>query len=644
MVTPTLRSIARATALVAALLLLVGCDDKGEGAAAVADLTLREKIAQKIMLDVRFYCVGETVAGGARDGMGRGKNCTRPVTELAPALAEMITRNSPGGVILFGDNLVETAQIVRLNHALQGAALASGSGWPLLLAVDQEGGRVNRLPREESASFAGNMAIGATYPEHGVAFARSSAAAMSEQLRALGFNTNFAPTVDVNSNPDNPVINVRSYAESPQVVAELGAASVRAFQQGGLAATLKHFPGHGDTSVDSHTGLPRVERTLAQARATDLLPFRQVIDAAAPALTMTAHIQYPALDDTTLVSRHGEEIVVPATLSRKILTGILRGEFGYRGVIVTDSLHMAGISDYFTQEEAVVRSFAAGADIALMPIKVRFPTDLYQLDRLIDGVVAAVGRGELSERDIDASVARIAELKRRYVDRDWVLGAVPEKVVAARQVMASPAHRRVARELAQAALSAIYPVSPGVLPAIDSSVDSIQVIAPTEHVGEAFRLALESVSAARVEILAPQVAASSMAGGGADLVIVASIMPGESAVERGGMEDLPALRRVTLSPERLYGEYRRVLETARANGSKTVFVSMRSPYEAARFRALADLHIASFNYKAFIDRDNRLHGPVYEALAQALTRKAPPGGRLPVTVQAGLAPIAPPGS
>ncbi|MFI2810348.1 MULTISPECIES: glycoside hydrolase family 3 protein [Microbulbifer] len=621
---PSLSRIARPAALLAALFSLSACDDTE--VAAVSDLDLRQKIAQKIMLDLRYYC------GTTNRGDGMRENCRQPVTELPPELGDLIARNSLGGVILFADNLRDSGQMVRLNHALQRAALESATGWPLLLGIDQEGGRVNRLPRNESAAFAGNMAIGATYPKHGDVFARQTALAMAEQLKVLGFNVNFAPTVDVNSNPDNPVINVRSYSEDPQVVAELGTASVQAFQQGGIAATLKHFPGHGDTSVDSHTGLPRVERSRQQARATDLLPFRHVIGAAAPALTMTAHIQYPALDDSTLVAKSGEEIVVPATLSRKILTGILRDEYDYQGLIITDSLHMAGISHYFTPEEAVVRTFAAGADIALMPIKVRFPEDLEKLDQLITDVVAAVERGELSLAEIDASIDRIAALKQRVIDRDWIGAGEREKVAAARQVMASPGHRTIARELAGAALSAIYPVEAGTLPVIDQGVQTIQVVAPSEEVGQAFRLSLEAVTRARIEIVPPQEAAARIEDQPADLVIVASIVPGESAVEWGGMEDLPGLRRARLPVHALYREYRKTLERARARQCKTVFVSMRSPYEAAGFRELADIHIASFDYKAFIDNDNRLHGPIYMALAEALTRKTLPAGAVPVTV------------
>ena len=347
----------RVLSLLVAVVTLAACSDREANAAT--ELTLREKIAQKIMLDFRYYC-GEREKSGPGAATGT-THCAQPVTELPQELAQLITETGLGGVVLFADNLQDSAQIVRLNQELQMAAVRSAHGRPLLIGIDQEGGRVNRLPREEAAAFAGNMAIGATYPLHSGRFATESAAAMAEQVRVLGFNVNFAPTLDVNSNPDNPVINVRSYSERPEVVADLGAASVRAFQHGGVAATVKHFPGHGDTSVDSHTGLPRVERSLKQAHAIDLLPFKQVFAEAAPALTMTAHIQYPALDDSTLTSVDGEEMLVPATLSRQILNGILRQEFGYQGVIVTDSLGMAGISDYFSVEDAVVQTFAAVA-------------------------------------------------------------------------------------------------------------------------------------------------------------------------------------------------------------------------------------------------------------------------------------------
>ncbi|WP_158078644.1 glycoside hydrolase family 3 N-terminal domain-containing protein [Microbulbifer mangrovi] len=592
-------------------------------------LDLRQKVAQKLMLDIRYFCPDVQRPMAGKEG---NRQCDNPVTELPSELASMIRDTDLGGIILFADNLEHSAQIVRLNRALQQAAAQSRSGLPLLIGIDQEGGRVNRLPRDEAAAFAGNMAIGATYAREGDRFASATAEVMADQLRALGFNVNFAPTLDVNSNPDNPVINVRSYSENPQVVADLGSASVAAFQRRGVAATVKHFPGHGDTSVDSHTGLPRVERSMDRARAVDLLPFQQVIHNAQPALTMTAHIQYPALDTKTLTSLSGEQMLAPATLSRKILTGILREQMGYQGVIVTDSLNMAGISDYFTPEEAVVNTFAAGADIALMPVKIRYPEDLVQLDRLIGRVVSALQAGELSLDELDTSVARVQRLKQVYVDKQWAQLEEAEAVDGAAKVLASAEHRALADSLASAALTHIFEPRLSALPVIDAKTQRVQILAPNRAIGKAFSIALAGVSDAEVSLLAPKQAVTEVARSNADTLIVASIVPAESAVELGGMEDLPALQERTIDSEALYDIYRRSLQAANARGAKTVFISMRSPYEATRFETLADVHLASFDYKAYIGPNQSLEGPIYRALANALVSTEPASGQMPVTV------------
>ncbi|WP_226667684.1 glycoside hydrolase family 3 N-terminal domain-containing protein [Microbulbifer aggregans] len=615
-----------------------GCSDATEQQAAVRpaleSLSLREKIAQKLMLDIRYYCAdAERPQGGAADTWGI-RDCDQAVTQLPPALADVIRRTGVGGIILFADNLQSSAQIVQLNRDLQLAASSSRAGIPLLIGVDQEGGRVNRLPRDEAAAFAGNMAIGATQAVHGERFATATAEVMAEQLSVLGFNVNFAPTLDVNSNPDNPVINVRSYSESPQVVADLGAASVTAFQRKGVAATVKHFPGHGDTSVDSHTGLPRVERSLESARSVDLLPFAEVFERSRPALTMTAHIQYPALDNSTMLSKSGEDVVVPATLSRKILTDLLREKMGYEGVIVTDALDMAGISNYFSADEAVVHTFAAGADIALMPVKIRFPEDLTRLDGVIDRVETAVLEGELALPEIELSTARVLNLKQRFVSTQWMQQDQRAAVADARRLLATPAHRVLASELSTAALTSIFQPLTGQLPIISDSTQTVQVLAPSAAVGAAFKVALSEVTRAKIEVLDPRGAIETISAHAADLLIVASIVPAESAVELGGVEDLARLKAAPKLPlDTLYRIYRQGLQAAREQGGKTVFVSMRSPYEAARFADVADVHLASFDYKAFIDVNREMHGPVYRALASALVSSTLPQGELPVTVR-----------
>ncbi|WGL16300.1 glycoside hydrolase family 3 protein [Microbulbifer bruguierae] len=616
-------------ALLTAAIFFTGCSESADRVSP--ELSLRQKIAQKLMLDVRYYCSDEQ---RQTPDDGAAPRCETPVTVLPDDLRKMISESDVGGIILFADNLADSAQMVRLNRDLRRAALESKSGLPLLVGVDQEGGRVNRLPRDEAAAFAGNMAIGATYTRRGDHFARETAGAMAEQLKALGFNVNFAPTLDVNSNPENPVINVRSYGESPQMVAELGAASVEAFQQKGIAATVKHFPGHGDTSVDSHTGLPRVARARDAAWAVDLLPFSRVIERAQPALIMTAHIQYPALDDTILQARSGEEILVPATLSRKILSGILRGEMGYEGVIVTDALDMAGISHYFTPEQAVVHTFAAGADIALMPVKIRYPEDLAKVDTLIDAVAAAVADGSLDVDELESSVARILQLKQRVTDPLWLQQGEKEAVHAAQSVLASPAHRELASQLASAALTSVFTPVDSALPVIHKNTRRVQVLSPNSAIGEAFRIALAAVTGADIEILETDSALDAIVASPADALIVASVVPSESAVEMGGAEDLAKMPYRRPDQKALYDIYRQSLVAARAQGSKTVFVSMRSPYESADFHGLADVYLASFDYKGFIGPGRKLQGPIYHALARALVSGTVPGGDLPVTVRA----------
>lgn len=633
---PLLRPLA-VTLSTLALVLSTGCSDAAEEQAAVfhgaEHLSLREKIAQKIMLDIRYYCADEARPDSDDENRWGSRDCDHPVTSLPPVLGDVIRRTGVGGIILFADNLQSSPQIVQLNRELQEAASGSRAGIPLLIGVDQEGGRVNRLPRDEAAAFAGNMAIGATQAMHGERFATATAEVMADQLRVLGFNVNFAPTLDVNSNPDNPVINVRSYSESPQVVADLGAASVAAFQRKGVAATVKHFPGHGDTSVDSHTGLPRVERSLEAARSVDLLPFTQVFERSQPALTMTAHIQYPALDNSTMRTKSGELVVVPATLSRKILTGLLREQMGYEGVIVTDALDMAGISNYFSAEEAVVHTFAAGADIALMPVKIRFPEDLSRLDTVIDRVEMAVSKGELALSEMEQSVERLLKLKQQYVGTQWMQQEADAAVANARRLLATPAHRVLASELSTAALTSVFQPGSDQLPVISENTQTVQVLAPGAAVGAAFKIALSEVTEAEIEILDPQDAIEKISASPADLLIVASIVPAESAVELGGAEDLARLKVAPKLPlDTLYGIYRQGLEAVRAQGGKTVFVSMRSPYEAARFADVADVHLASFDYKAFIDANREMHGPVYRALANALVSTSLPQGQLPVTV------------
>ena len=228
------------------------------------------------------------------------------------------------------------------------AALVLRALAPLLIAIDQEGGSVSRLPAP-FVTVPSQMAQAAT----GDADAAYACARLTgEQLRAWGINTNFAPVLDVNNNPANPVINTRSFGQDPALVRRFGRAAIQGFRESGVIATAKHFPGHGDTSIDSHLGLPVVRHGRERLATTELAPFVAAIAAGVPAV-MTAHIVFEALDDA------------PATLSRRILTDLLRGELGYAGVVFTDSLEMRAIAATYGPADAAIRSKAAGADVLL---------------------------------------------------------------------------------------------------------------------------------------------------------------------------------------------------------------------------------------------------------------------------------------
>jgi len=297
-----------------------------------------------------------------------------------------------GGVIYFSRNIRGAQQVHALSEALAQASDAAGRP-PLLVAIDQEGGMVARLV-DGVTLMPGNMAIGATGSEQA---AKETARICGEELQKLGINVNFAPCLDVNNNPNNPVINVRSYSDRPEVVGRLGAAAVQGYAEAGVAATVKHFPGHGDTDVDSHRDMPVVAHGRERLDAVELVPFRAAIDAGVDVI-MTAHVAMPALEPTGL----------PSTLSRPVLTGLLREELGYAGVIVTDCLEMKAIDDGFGPERGAVMALQAGADLVLV-------CHTYDKQkRAVEAVVAAVERGELSEERLDESLARVLTLKEKF--------------------------------------------------------------------------------------------------------------------------------------------------------------------------------------------------------------------------------------
>lgn len=299
-----------------------------------------------------------------------------------------------GGIIMFSRNIENAAQILELNSTLQRLALDSPFGVGLFISIDQEGGQVIRIKDGVSVSPAA-MAIGALgSPDRAYQIGR----VVGEELASLGFSINLAPCVDVNNNPHNPVIGVRSFGEDPELVAALGEAIIKGLQESVLA-TAKHFPGHGDTAVDSHYGLPVVNHTRDRLDKVELCPFRRAIAGGVQGI-LSSHVVFP-----TIESIPGR----PASLSHPVLTGLLRNELGYQGLVLTDCMEMQAVTNQFSMEEAAILAVEAGNDMVL----VSHTQELQE--KAFWAVVEAVKKGRIPEERINESLARIAAAKQRFV-------------------------------------------------------------------------------------------------------------------------------------------------------------------------------------------------------------------------------------
>jgi beta-N-acetylhexosaminidase len=333
--------------------------------------------------------------------------------------AALVERYHLGGVIYFPVNLRTPRQTAELSNGLQKAAMKHG-GVPLVISTDEEQGPVSRLPYITRFPANKSLASG-RHPDQNI---RTAARVTGEELRAVGINQDNAPDADVNVNPRNPVIGVRSFGADPQKVAHLVGVAIDAYRATGVATVAKHFPGHGDTATDSHTGLPIINHTRAQWERIDAPPFRAAVEHHSDVI-MTAHIVVPRLDP----SRN------PATMSKTVLGGLLRGRLGFQGVIITDSLQMAGATIKFGPQEAAVRAVVAGADMLLMP---------QNLGRAYTAVLKAVESGRISKSRLDEAVTHILRMKyERGMFRSPYVDAAK-----ASQVIGSKEHQKAARQVA----------------------------------------------------------------------------------------------------------------------------------------------------------------------------------------------------
>ena len=452
----------------------------------LASLSLRDRVGQMVMV----WMLGDYTNVG---------------DSTYAELIRWVEQDHIGGVSVSLGTPIEVA--AKLNDLQRRARV------PLIVSADLEPG----LGRLEGGLFAHYMldAGGATVfpPQMGIAAtgrdqdAYEVGKAIAEEGRAVGIQINFAPVVDVNNNPSNPVINTRSYGENAPRVAKLAANFVRGARDGGQIPTAKHFPGHGDTDVDSHVGLPIVGATSARLDTIELVPFKAAI-AAGVGLVMTAHVALPAITGDSSV---------PATLSKPIITNLLRDSLGFRGTAITDAMTMEGIGKGYTTERSSVLAVQAGADILLKPTD---PT------RAINAIVAAVERGDISRARIDGAARRVLELKAR----SRVAFAPTVSLERVREVVGSPEHRALARDISQRAVTLLRDRD-NLVPMADTGRTLVIHYAPETEIkaGRVFNVEIAGGKRNHVQVLKigpgatpDQLAAAARAAQTASRVIVAA--------------------------------------------------------------------------------------------------------------------------
>ncbi len=545
-------------------------------------MSRREKICQMIMPDFRKW----NTEGSADDATD--------FVQMNEQVDAIVDKYGFGGVILFANNVHETQQTFDLTYALQTAAVrnsagSTGAGIPLLLGIDQEGGIVYRLG--SGCAMPGNMALGAS---RSTDLSRECGQVMAKELSSLGINVDFAPVVDVNNNPNNPVIGLRSFSDRPELVSELSCAMLDGIQGQGLCGCAKHFPGHGDAATDSHTGLPRIDKSLASLESLEFVPFRAAFDAGAD-MVMTAHIQYPQVETETVTSIDPAmgEIGLPATLSHTFLTDILRNDLGFTGVAITDALSMDAIVQNFTPLDAVRRAFLAGADIALMPVPLRCADDANAMEDLVSALESDT---ELTDDRLDESVRRILELKlRRGIlalasDGTDVAGAgvsYDDGLQTALNTVGCEENRSIEREAAACAVTVVR--GEGMLPFKPQAGQRVVLVAAQEPEQPGMELAMrrliaeghvpegvqyesmcyvgDDTSASAVAKAAEQVAS---AVAGADFaVVVSEIGKGDMAIESSSFISGSVCARA--------------IEAAKQAGVPLAIMSISKPYDLALY-------------------------------------------------------------
>ncbi|ADJ50501.1 beta-N-acetylhexosaminidase [Amycolatopsis mediterranei S699] len=552
----------------------LSADAQAEAAAtqALRGLTLEQKVGQLFVTWVNGKSADEV----------HPKNQTDFGVDTP---AQVIEKYHLGGVIYFNndsrDNFDDPVQVAKLSNGLQQAAVRSGAHIPLQIAADQEGGTVTRMGAP-ATEFPNAMAVSAGRDTNR---ATQAATILGRELRAVGINQDFAPDSDVNSNPVNPVIGVRSFSGQPGLASDFVTAEIKGFQDSGfptktVAATAKHFPGHGAAPTDSHTGLPRIDSTEAQWRATDVPPFKAAIAAGVDSI-MSAHIQFPSLDPS----------LEPATLSQPIITGRLRNELGYRGVVITDSLEMEGVRRLHSDAEIPVLALKAGVDQLLMPV---------HLELAINSVIAAVKSGDIPMRRIDQSVLRVLKLK-------FLRGILFSPFVDTGRVMKTvgiPSSLETAQDIADRGITAIANDA-GLLPLKQKPATTL----------------VTGWGVSTTATLAQKLTAHGTAATAYQTGQVPTDAQIAQAVAKAQSADLVVVLTNNIAT---YPLQTNLLNALQATGKPVVAVAAQIPYDAG-YPSTVRTWLATYGYIT----------PTLEALAKVIVGETKPIGKLPVDIPAG---------
>lgn len=596
---------------------VMAIDSASKAKEIVSNMTLEEKLGQMIMPDFRMW---------QEDGTKEPSD----LTEINSEVAEVIDKYDLGGVILFAENVKEISQTTTLIHDLQEVAINDKYGnLPLLITLDQEGGIVTRLG--EGTNLPGNMALGATRSEKS---SYDAGYLIGRELNALGVNVDFAPVLDTNNNPENPVIGVRSISSNPELVGKLGKNIAKGIQDQGVAATAKHFPGHGDTSTDSHYGLPMVNKSIEELRETELKPFKIAIENGID-MIMTAHIQFPQIEKDTFISKKdGSQIVIPATLSDDIIKGILREEMGYDGVVITDAMNMKAISDHFGELESTKMAINAGIDIILMPTILRNNEDVKKLDYIVNGILDSIKSGEIKEEEITDSAERIVKLKidRGIIDLKNNNASLEEKIKKAKETVGSIENRNIERRIAEEAIT-IAKNEDNILPLNPKEGEKVLLIAPNEsqihsmkfginrliHENSLNKIQLDTYEYNNIgvidDVLREKIESS-------DYIIVASLASNADHLKPGTWNrDLP----------------RSVIDYGNKLNKDTVLISLRNPYDLAAYDN-AKAQVVSYGFKGMDPTEGdtlfptKSSGPNIPASMGVIFGVVEPKGKLPVDI------------